>query len=136
MWNRTTHRRFVSVAFSVLLAASVAAQVAPRVPINGKPQTPPTRTGQGRNAAAERHPACQRILAECRNLGFIDGQWKKDNGLWKDCFDPVVKGGQATRDGKPISVPVSQSDIQACRGAAAGPNVQNGRVPQPKATHP
>ena len=135
MWSQTARRLFISSVFSVLFAASVSAQVAPRAPINGKPQTPPNNNGQGRNAAAERHPACQRILAECRNLGFIDGQWKKDNGLWKDCFDPVVKGGQATRDGKPISVPVSQSDIQACRGAA-GQHLQNGRASQPKITHP
>ena len=81
------------------------------------------------------HEVAKVEFAECRNLGFIDGQWKKDNGLWKDCFDPVVKGGQATRDGKPISVPVSQSDIQACRGAA-GQHMQNGRAPQPKITHP
>jgi hypothetical protein len=70
------------------------------------------------HAAAERNPACQRILSECKRLGFIQGQWKKDNGLWKDCFDPVVKGnGSATRDGRPISVPVSPSDVQACRAA-------------------
>jgi hypothetical protein len=49
-------------------------------------------------------------------LGYIQGQWKKDNGLWKDCFDPIVKGGGTpTRDGKPMNVPVSPSDVQACR---------------------
>ena len=82
-------------------------------------QTVPPTSGKGaHHAAAEQNPACQRIIAECKNLGFIPGQWKKDNGLWKDCFDPVVKGnGGATRDGKPINVPVNPSDVQACRAA-------------------
>lgn len=70
------------------------------------------------HAVAEHNPACQRIVNECKNLGFIQGQWKKDNGLWKDCFDPIVKGGGSpTRDGKPINVPVSPADVQACRAS-------------------
>ena len=69
------------------------------------------------HSAAESNPACQRIVAECKKLGYIQGQWKKDNGLWKDCFDPVVKGGNPTRDGKPMNVPVSSSDVEACRTA-------------------
>ena len=70
------------------------------------------------HAAAESNPACQRILTECKKLGYIQGQWKKDNGLWKDCFDPIVKGGGTpTRDGKPMNVPVSSSDVQTCRAA-------------------
>jgi hypothetical protein len=81
------------------------------------PQTQPSKGAQN-HTSAENNPACQRILAECKKLGFIQGQWKKDNGLWKDCFDPVVKGGgSASRDGKPISVPVNPSDVQSCRAA-------------------
>lgn len=72
------------------------------------------------HANVQRNPGCQRILAECQRLGFVYGQWKKDNGLYKDCFDPVVRGGTATRDGRPISVPVSSSDIQSCRAAHRG----------------
>jgi len=81
------------------------------------------RTAQNHPAIAQSHsadesnPACQRIVAECKKLGYIQGQWKKDNGLWKDCFDPVVKGGNPTRDGKPMNVPVSSSDVEACRTA-------------------
>ena len=70
-----------------------------------------------RRAAAEGNSGCQRILSECKNLGFVDGQWKKDNGLWKDCFDPVLRGRTPTRDGRPINVPVSASDVGACRAA-------------------
>lgn len=102
----------ISLAIAALaLAAYSAAQTAP-VPIPRAGQNP----GQS-HGAAQSNAGCQRILAECRNLGFIQGQWKKDNGLWKDCFDPVVKGGQATRDGHPINVPVSGSDVQSCREA-------------------
>ncbi|HXR16770.1 MAG TPA: hypothetical protein VN777_11280 [Terriglobales bacterium] len=105
---------------SVILAADVAAQMTPSPATGGAPQTAPHKGGQNMVAAAEQNPACQRIIAECKNLGFIPGQWKKDNGLWKDCFDPVVKGGgSATRDGKPISVPVNGSDVQSCRAAVS-----------------
>lgn len=95
------------------LAAQSAATSSP-----GMGQTVPSRAAQTR-ANMEGNPSCQRILAECKRLGFVYGQWKKDNGLYKDCFDPVVRGGTATRDGKSISVPVSPSDVQSCRAAAA-----------------
>jgi len=104
---------------SVMVGAKVTAQTAVHPTTSGVgQQTQASRTAQN-HAAVEQNPACQRILNECRNLGFIEGQWKKDNGLWKDCFDPVVKGGGSpTRDGQPINVPVSSSDIQSCRAAA------------------
>ncbi len=71
--------------------------------------------------AAMHTPACQSIIAECKSLGFIVGQAKEDNGLWKDCFGPVVKGGGTpTRDGKPINVPVNPNDVQACKAALFG----------------
>jgi hypothetical protein len=115
MNGRTINRILVSGTFlaSVMIGASATAQLATH------PATSPTgQQAQASKARAEQNPACQKIIAECKNLGFIQGQWKKDNGLWKDCFDPVVKGGgSATRDGKPISVPVSASEVQACRAA-------------------
>ena len=67
--------------------------------------------------AAENNPACQQIVEECKKLGFVVGEWKTDNGVWKDCFSPVVHGGKPTREGKPIEVPVSASDVQTCRAA-------------------
>jgi hypothetical protein len=80
-------------------------------------QTTPVPRGGQNHAAAEGNPSCQRIISECRRLGFIQGQWKRDNGLWRDCFDPVVKGGTPSRDGKPIEIPVNAEDVQACREA-------------------
>jgi len=76
----------------------------------------PARPGTMENRAT-RNPACQRIVSECRNAGFIQGQWKRDNGLWRDCFDPVVKGGTPTQDGRPVNLPVSPNDVEACRAA-------------------
>jgi len=101
-----------------MIGAEVTAQTMPHTPISGtSPQTQPSKSGPN-HAAVESNPACERIISECKKLGFIPGQYKKDNGLWKDCFDPVVKGGGSpTRDGKPISVPVSPADVQACRAA-------------------
>jgi len=118
MKGPTISRILVSGTFlaSVMIGASATAQLATH------PTTSPTgqqnQASKAAQARAEQNPACQKIIAECKNLGFIQGQWKKDNGLWKDCFDPVVKGGGSpTRDGKPISAPVSASEIQACRAA-------------------
>jgi hypothetical protein len=105
MW--TASRVLVSGTFFIaaLIVSDVSAQT-----------VAPNKSGQ--HAVAEQNPACQRIISECKNLGYIEGQWKKDNGLWKDCFDPVVKGGGSpTRDGEPITVPVSSSEVQACRAA-------------------
>ena len=87
--------------------------------------------------AAENTPACQRIVEECKKLGFVVGQWKTDNGVWADCFDPVVHGGKPTRDGKSIEVPVSAEDLQTCRAAvdqakaAAQKPTQGAEQPKP-----
>jgi hypothetical protein len=100
-----------------MVGANVTAQTIARPSTSGIAQQAQPRVGQNQ-AAAEHNPACQRIISECKRLGFIQGQWKKDNGLWKDCFDPIVRGnGSATRDGKPISVRVSSIDVQSGRAA-------------------
>jgi len=108
----------VSGAFivSAIVGAPVKAQTVPPPANKTAPQN--HAAAPQNHAAAESNPACQRILTECKKLGYIQGQWKKDNGLWRDCFDPIVKGGGTpTRDGKSINVPVSSSDVQSCRAA-------------------
>lgn len=122
MDRRTCSRILLSGAFlvAVMMGVQVTAQTAPHPSASGATQQAQPSKGAQNHAAVEQNQACQRIIAECKKLGFIQGQWKKDNGLWKDCFDPVVKGGGSpTREGKPINVPVSQSDVQACRAAEA-----------------
>jgi hypothetical protein len=117
---RTTSRILIAGTFLVtlMIGADVTAQRAALPSTSGiSQQTPSSKVGQN-HANVESNPACQRIISECKRLGFIQGQWKKDNGLWKDCFDPIVRGGgNATRDGKPITVPVRASDVQACRAS-------------------
>jgi hypothetical protein len=74
--------------------------------------------GAAMRKTAQNTPQCMHIITECKSLGFIPGQYKTDNGLWKDCFDPVVMGkGSPTRDGKPVTVPVNASDVQGCKAA-------------------
>lgn len=122
MSKQTLSRILVAAVFLVttMIGSHAAAQTMSQPSTSGAMQQAHPNQAHPNKAqnAAESNPACQRILNECKKLGFIQGQWKKDNGLWKDCFDPVVKGGGSpTRDGKPINVPVSQSDVQACRAA-------------------
>jgi hypothetical protein len=118
--GRKINRIVVSGMFlaSVMIGRDVTSQTVTRpTTIGTSQQVQSSRSGQN-HAAVERNSACQRIITECKKLGFIEGQWKKDNGLWRDCFDPVVKGGgHPTQDGKPINVPVSSTDVQACRAA-------------------
>jgi hypothetical protein len=120
MKTSTISRILVSGTFlaSVTIGTNAIAQAtAPHAATPGS-----TQQGASHKAvqkAVESNPACQRIVEECKKLGFIAGEWKTDNGLWKDCFDPVVHGAKPTRDGKSIEVPVSASDVQTCRAAVA-----------------
>ena len=103
--------------FLLVAGVNLSAQTAPNPSTSAPSQQAQSARAAQNRAAVQNNPACQRIIAECKNLGYIVGQWKKDNGLWKDCFDPVVRGGTPTRDGKSVNVPVSASDVQACRAA-------------------
>jgi len=35
---------------------------------------------------------CQEIAEACKKAGFIKGDWKKGDGLWRDCVNPIVQG--------------------------------------------
>jgi len=126
MCGRTTSRILISGMFlvSVMIGTdTMAQQPAPPQPTSGATtqKAPPSKAPD----PIESNPACQRIIQECKRLGFVVGDWKQDNGLWANCFDPVVKGkGNATRDGKPIKVPVRESDLQACRAVVEAQNKQ------------
>jgi len=111
-----------------MIGVNAAAQVAAPAPTGGASIVRPPTGGGGKHtqstkgaendSAVLHNPACQNIIGECKKLGFIVGQWKQDNGLWKDCFDPIVTGkGSPTRDGKPITVPVTPGDVQACHAS-------------------
>jgi hypothetical protein len=116
---------YLAAALMLFGAHSVLAQAASGT------GAPPKGGGAAEIAKTAMHtPTCQSIISECKSLGFIVGQAKEDNGLWKDCFGPVVKGGSPTRDGKPITVPANPSDVQACRAAVFG-SAQPAGAPAP-----
>jgi hypothetical protein len=35
---------------------------------------------------------CKAVEQACKNAGFIQGDWKKGDGLWRDCVDPIMQG--------------------------------------------
>ncbi len=35
---------------------------------------------------------CKQVAEACRKAGFIKGDWKKGDGLWRDCVNPIVQG--------------------------------------------
>ncbi|HZR68114.1 MAG TPA: hypothetical protein VFB01_03560 [Burkholderiales bacterium] len=45
-------------------------------------------------AAGAQHGAdpCKQIADACTKAGFIPGDWKKGDGLWRDCVDPIMQG--------------------------------------------
>jgi hypothetical protein len=58
---------------------------------------------------------CQKIADACRSAGFIKGDWKKGDGLWRDCVDPIMQG-QTTVPGATKPLPtVDASLISACK---------------------
>lgn len=40
------------------------------------------------------HPPaeCKPIEDACKQAGFIRGDWKKGDGLWRDCVNPLMQG--------------------------------------------
>jgi len=47
---------------------------------------------QGKKAQEGPPNECKQIEAACKQAGFIQGDWKKGDGLWRDCVDPIVQG--------------------------------------------
>jgi hypothetical protein len=116
--------RYLLAASTLFGAHAVLAQ-AP-TPANAIAPKPGNNQSNGEIATAKNSVPCQHIITECKKLGYIVGQAKKDNGLWMDCFNPVVKGHQPTRDGAQVTVPVNPADVQACRSAVFPNGVTNG----------
>jgi len=125
---------FLTFVFSGADASAQATNQAPNQATNPVPGVaqPPAMAAQpnpqhggGHMAIARNNPSCQNILSACKNAGFIDGQAKQDNGLWKDCFHPIVSGkGTPTKNGQPFTVPVNASDVQTCHAAIAAARPQ------------
>jgi hypothetical protein len=74
------------------------------------------------------HPPgpCKQIAMACENAGFIKGDWKKGDGLWRDCVDPIVQG-QTNVLGATKSLPTVDSKlISECK--AKHPKFGAGKV--------
>lgn len=69
-------------------------------------------------SSVEKVPACQNILNECKKLGFVVGGYKNGNGLWRNCFHPIVKGGKASLKGQEVAVAVNANDVTSCKASA------------------
>jgi hypothetical protein len=69
---------------------------------------------------------CNQIAAACKSAGFIQGDWKKGDGLWRDCVDPIVQG-QTTVTGATKPLPsVDPAVVAACK--AKHPKYGGGKV--------
>ena len=66
-------------------------------------------------AADEAPGPCKQIAEACKSAGFAPGDWKKGDGLWKDCVDPIVQGkAQPAGASKPLPT-VDAATVQACK---------------------
>jgi hypothetical protein len=69
---------------------------------------------------------CQKVADACRSAGFIKGDWKKGDGLWRDCVDPIMQGKTTVPGGtKPLPA-VDSGLVSACR--AKHPKYGSGKV--------
>lgn len=78
------------------------------------------------NAAAEAPGPCLKIAEACKAAGFVKGDWKKGDGLWKDCVDPIIQGTIAVPNStQPLPI-VDAATINACK--AKHPKFGSGKV--------
>ena len=69
---------------------------------------------------------CKEIANACRNAGFIKGDWKKGDGLWRDCVDPIMQG-KTTAPGATKPLPaVDAGLVSSCK--AKHPKYGGGKV--------
>jgi len=58
---------------------------------------------------------CENIIEICKAAGFIQGNAKKGDGLWKDCVVPVIQGKRSPPQAtKPLPI-VDSATIAACK---------------------
>ena len=69
---------------------------------------------------------CKQIAEACKTAGFVKGDWKNGDGLWRDCVDPIVQGQTTVPGGtKPLPT-VDQTVVAACK--AKHPKFGAGKV--------
>ena len=69
---------------------------------------------------------CQPIVDACNNAGFKLGDWKKGDGTFRDCIDPIMQG-KTTVPGATKPLPsVDANAIATCK--AKHPKFGQGKV--------
>lgn len=69
---------------------------------------------------------CKQIAEICKNAGFIPGDWKKGDGLWRDCVDPIMQGATTVPGGTKALPTVDAGLIAQCK--AKNPKFGSGKV--------
>ena len=69
---------------------------------------------------------CQQVAQACKTAGFIKGDWKKGDGLWRDCVDPIMQGVSTVPGGTKPLPSVDPSVVAACK--AKHPKYGGGKV--------
>jgi Beta-galactosidase len=62
---------------------------------------------------------CDQIRTACRSAGFVEGGRREGNGLYIDCYNPIVR---ATPQPRESTIPLPQVDsrlVDACRAGAS-----------------
>jgi len=69
---------------------------------------------------------CKQIAQACQQAGFVKGDFKKGDGLWRDCVDPIMQG-QTNVPGATKPLPTVDANlIAACK--AKRPKFGAGKV--------
>ena len=81
---------------------------------------------QGKKGERGTPGPCKAVEQACKNAGFIQGDWKKGDGLWRDCVDPIMQG-QTNVPGATKPLPsVDAKAVADCK--AARPKFGGGKV--------
>lgn len=78
--------------------------------------------GEGHHAPGP----CKEIAEACKQAGFIPGDWKKGDGLWRDCVDPLIQGVSSVPGATKPLPKVDAGVIAACK--AKHPKFGEGKV--------
>src|SRR5438067_2418594 len=69
---------------------------------------------------------CKQVEKACEGAGFIKGDWKKGDGLWRDCINPIMQGQTSVPGGTKPLPSVDSSVVAACK--AKHPKFGSGKV--------
>lgn len=84
------------------------------------------RSDDGSGHEGKMHGPCQKVVEACKSAGFIKGDWKKGDGLWRDCVNPIMQG-QSNVPGATKPLPqVDPNLVAACK--AKHPKLGSGKV--------